>query len=110
MDFLCKVYGGTSDEEDDNGGIQLQRPILRQPKRAKLENFNNPLVPAQTSSLPGRYVSKRERAAMASVAKVPESSTTAASNSSTGFVTAPLSFSHFYLKWELVMSFVFGWC
>lgn len=94
MDLLCKVYGGTSDEEGDNGGIQLQRPILPPPKRAKLENVhqvNNSLplyrsnpstnIPAQ-ASLPGRYISKRERAAMASAAKVPEPSTTPSPNTS----------------------------
>ncbi|XP_015071883.1 WD repeat-containing protein 25 [Solanum pennellii] len=94
MDLLCKVYGGTSDEEDDNGGIHLQRPILPQPKRAKFENFHqvgnhvplyksNPStnLPAQ-ASLPGRYISKRERAAMASVEKVPDLSTTVSPNSS----------------------------
>ncbi|WMV23282.1 hypothetical protein MTR67_016680 [Solanum verrucosum] len=94
MDLLCKVYGGTSDEEDDNGGIHLQRPILPPPKRAKFENFHHvsnhlPLyksnpsanLPAQ-ASLPGRYISKRERAAMASVEKVPDLSTTISPNSS----------------------------
>ncbi|XP_004236830.1 uncharacterized protein [Solanum lycopersicum] len=94
MDLLCKVYGGTSDEEDDNGGIHLQRPILPQPKRAKFENFHqvgnhvplykpNPStnLPAQ-ASLPGRYISKRERAAMDSVEKVPDLSTTVSPNSS----------------------------
>ncbi|MCD7446125.1 hypothetical protein HAX54_037332 [Datura stramonium] len=92
MDLLCKVYGGTSDEDDDNGGMELRRPILPPPKRAKFENFhqvNNPLplyrsnpstdIPAQ-ASLPGRYISKRERAAMASAVKVPESSTTPSPN------------------------------
>ncbi|KAH0757071.1 hypothetical protein KY290_020564 [Solanum tuberosum] len=123
MDLLCKVYGGTSDEEDDNGGIHLQRPILPPPKRAKFENFHqvsnhlplyksNPSanLPAQ-ASLPGRYISKRERAAMASVEKVPDLSTTISPNSSPGFATAPLPLSFLlHLKWKLVMSFVFGWC
>lgn len=112
MDLLCKVYGGTSDEEDDNGGIHLQRPILPQPKRAKFENFHqvgnhvplykpNPStnLPAQ-ASLPGRYISKRERAAMDSVEKVPDLSTTVSPNSSPGFAIAILSLSLFlfYLK------------
>ncbi|KAK6790883.1 hypothetical protein RDI58_009964 [Solanum bulbocastanum] len=94
MDLLCKVYGGTSDEEEDNGRIHLQRPILPQPKRAKFENFHQisnhlPLYKSNPSanlpeqaSLPGRYVSKRERAAMAFVEKVPDLSATVSPNSS----------------------------
>ncbi|CAN4090265.1 unnamed protein product [Withania somnifera] len=95
MDLLCKFYGGTFDEEDEeNGGIQLRRPVWPPSKRAKFENFqqvNNTLhvYKSNTSTnssttqdlLPGRYVSKRERAAMASVAKVPEPSTMPLPNS-----------------------------
>lgn len=127
MDLLCKVYGGTSDEEDDNGGIHLQRPILPQPKRAKFENFyqvNNHLplyksnpstnLPAQ-ASLPGRYISKRERAAMASVEKAPDVNTTFSSNSSPGFATAPSSLFSFLLKklgtcYELCVWLVLKFC
>ncbi|XP_009784870.1 uncharacterized protein LOC107823534 [Nicotiana tabacum] len=88
MDLLCKVYGGTSDEEDDNGGLELSRPILPPPKRAKFENFNrvnNPLPLFRSNpntnltaevSLPGRYISKRERAAIGSAAKVPDEPST----------------------------------
>lgn len=88
MDLLCKVYGGTSDEEDDNGGKELSRPILPPQKRAKFENcnrVNNPLPIYRSNpntnltaevSLPGRYISKRERAAMGSAAKVPDEPST----------------------------------
>ncbi|KAF3661037.1 putative histidinol-phosphate aminotransferase, chloroplastic-like [Capsicum annuum] len=65
-----------------NGGIQLQVPILPQPQRAKFEN-SNPSTNSQTKdSLPGRYVSKRERAAMVAVEKISEPSTMALPNRS----------------------------
>ncbi|XP_030498775.2 uncharacterized protein LOC115714278 [Cannabis sativa] len=75
MDLLCNAYSNDSDEDDDDAP---KHQILIQPssKRPKIEipitqsQPHNPMTPLPYSPLdspiPGRYISKRERAIFAS--------------------------------------------
>ncbi|CAK9153469.1 unnamed protein product [Ilex paraguariensis] len=80
MDLLCNAYSAASDEDDepDHG-----RPVLPPSKRPKPQNplpitkplplcrsTHNPNLPTE-APLPGRYISKRERAVLASVPTTP---------------------------------------
>ncbi|KAL2523637.1 Transducin/WD40 repeat-like superfamily protein [Abeliophyllum distichum] len=83
MDLLCRAYSTASDEDDD--GEQSEHPPPAPPppfKRAKCDLPNpspkpvhvyrpssSPNLPTE-APIPGRYISKRERAALASAPKV----------------------------------------
>ncbi|EEF28645.1 conserved hypothetical protein [Ricinus communis] len=73
MDLLCNAYSNSSDEEPETvpridpqskpllGPHQLNT-VLPPPKRPKRNN--NPLQFSSEAPIPGRYISKRERALM----------------------------------------------
>lgn len=80
MDLLSNAYSiGSEGEEDDDGSRRKPMgPELPRPKRVRMESFVHiprttpvyhhspiPILPTE-APLPGRYISKRERAAMAS--------------------------------------------
>lgn len=79
MDLLCNAYSTASDEEEsDNGNRRQPESELPRPKRVRMETFvhkprtmsvyrhsPSPSLPPE-APLPGRYISKRERAASTS--------------------------------------------
>ncbi|PIN08862.1 WD40 repeat-containing protein [Handroanthus impetiginosus] len=80
MDLLFKSYATASDDDDDDGGGSgHSNPLPPPPKRARPETslsnptqmsgFRRPNLPAE-APIPGSYVSKRQRAALAANPKL----------------------------------------
>ncbi|XP_020237525.1 WD repeat-containing protein 25 isoform X2 [Cajanus cajan] len=68
MDLLCNAYSNTSDDDDDEEQPKRQRLSLSSsnPPKPRLHFSSPPLFDHQTQPpIPGRYVSKRQRALMA---------------------------------------------
>lgn len=83
MDLLSKVYSSTSDEDEDGNGKAEEEALAWRPqKRPKFEPFNQnfksvPVIQPNISPnlpldgpIPGRYISKRERSALASASMI----------------------------------------
>lgn len=105
MDLLSNAYSIGSDEEEDDDGSRKKPmgPELPRPKRVRMESFEYvprktpvyrhisiPTLPTEPP-LPGRYISKRERAAMASATVVQSPNPPSLSVTSPGFLL-PLRF------------------
>ncbi|KAL0306442.1 UNVERIFIED_CONTAM: hypothetical protein Sradi_6061500 [Sesamum radiatum] len=76
MDLLSKAYATASDDDDDNdagGGSGYSNPYVPPPKRIRPETsmaspiqmpvYRPPSLPTE-APVPGRYISKRQRAAL----------------------------------------------
>lgn len=71
MDLLCSTYSNSDD--DDQDGPEPKRPRLG--NRTPAANHRPQLLPGnelREASIPGRYVSKRERVLMGSLPAAPE--------------------------------------
>lgn len=96
MDLLSNAYSIRSDEEEDDDGSRRKPmgPELPRPKRVRMESVPRkmpvyghsptPALPTE-APLPGRYISKRERAAMASATVVHTLNSPSLSVTSPGF-------------------------
>lgn len=83
MDLLAEAYATASDNDDDEnvggGGSEPSNPLSPPPKRARPETllanpihmplFRAPSLHAE-APIPGRYISKRQRAALAADPKL----------------------------------------
>lgn len=70
MDLLSKAYSTASD--DDDGGERSEQKNLLQPPPKRIRIETSHALPAPGAPIPGGYISKRQRAALASGTKLPD--------------------------------------
>lgn len=89
MDLLCHAYSNSSDEEPEPEYRPEFRPFIPPPpKRFKLETPSQNL--RTEAPVPGRYISKRERALSAQSPRVPNPAPTPNLNPNPPVVASPV--------------------
>ncbi|KAB5521568.1 hypothetical protein DKX38_025887 [Salix brachista] len=89
MDLLCNAYSNSSDEEPEPKFKPNYKPVIPpHPKRFKPETPSQNL--RTEAPVPGRYISKRERALSAQLSQVPNPAPTPNLNPNPTVVTSPV--------------------
>ncbi|KAJ6298016.1 hypothetical protein OIU76_019191 [Salix suchowensis] len=89
MDLLCNAYSNSSDEEPEPKFKSDYKPVIPPPpKRFKPETPSQNL--RTEAPVPGRYISKRERALSAQLSQVPNPAPTPNLNPNPTVVTSPV--------------------
>ncbi|KAJ6752177.1 hypothetical protein OIU85_002583 [Salix viminalis] len=89
MDLLCNAYSNSSDEEPEPKFKPDYKPVIPPPpKRFKPETPSQNL--RTEAPVPGRYISKRERALSAQLSQVPNPAPTPNLNLNPAVVTPPV--------------------